>query len=84
MPDIQLYDPGSKHTVNPVSVSSQEECCGVCKAYRGTGSQAKCFGAELYGGACYVKTAPLPHVKQEPPKGVKLVACVLRNSSVVD
>jgi hypothetical protein len=79
--DIQLYDPGSKHTVAPVPAASQQECCGICKAYRGPGSQAKCFGAELYGGSCYVKTAPLPHVKQMPPKGVKLVACVLHNST---
>ena len=82
--DVQLYDPGSKHTVAPVSAATEQECCGICKAYRGAGSQAKCFGAELYGGSCYVKTALMPHVKQTPPKGVKLVACVLHNSTVAN
>ena len=82
LPDVQLYDPGSKHTVNPVAAKSEQECCGICKAYRGSGTHVKCYGAELYGESCYVKTAPLPHVKQVPPKGVKLVACVLHNSSI--
>jgi hypothetical protein len=81
LPDIQLYDPGSKHTVAPVPAASEQECCGICKAYQG---KAKCYGAELYGGSCYVKTAQLPHVKQLPPKGVKLVACVLRNNTGTD
>jgi hypothetical protein len=31
-----------------------------------------------------VKTAPLPHVKQLPPKGVKLVACVLHNKTLTE
>lgn len=84
LPDIQLYDPGSTHTSNPVAAASEQECCGICKAYHGTGSKAKCYGAELYGDSCYVKTAPLPHVKQVPPKGARLVACVLHNSSIVE
>jgi hypothetical protein len=84
LPDIQLYDPGSKHTVAPVSAASEQECCGRCKAYRGMAdNQASCFGAVLYGTSCYVKTAALPHVKQVPPKGVTLVACVLRNNTLV-
>ena len=81
LPDVQLYDPGSKHTVAPVAAATEQVCCGICKAYKGAG---KCYGAELYGGSCYVKTAPLPHVKQTPPKGVKLVACVLHNSTGTD
>ena len=83
--DFQLYDPGSKHTMAPVPATTEQECCGICKAYRGAG---KCFGAELYGGSfshsCCVKTAPLPHVKQTPAKGVKLVACVLHSSTVTN
>lgn len=56
----------------------------VTKAHRGAGSQANFFGAELYGGSCYVKTAALPEMKQLPPKGMRLVACVLRNHTQVD
>ena len=68
----------------PVPAASEQECCGICKAYRGAGGQPRCFGAELYGGSCYVKTAALPHLKQVPPKGVQLVACVLHNSTVTN
>ena len=39
-----------------------------------------CYGAELYGGSCYLKTAKLPLVNQTPPKGVALVACVKNQS----
>lgn len=70
----QLYDPGSKHTLSPVSAVDQAACCVKCME-----SQA-CFGAELYGTSCYLKTAKLPLVNQTPPAGVALVACVKNQS----
>ena len=69
-PDMQLYDPGGKHTLSPVDAVDQAACCVQCM------ESPACFGAELYGEACYLKTAKLPLVKQTPPKGVALVACV--------
>jgi hypothetical protein len=74
--DVQLYDPGSKHTKPPVPAIDEDACCQVCMA------DSDCFGAELYGQSCYVKTASLPHVKQVPPAGVLLVACVCKNRSI--
>ena len=74
-PDMQLSDPGSKHTKPPVPAATQDTCCIACM------EDATCFGAELYGGSCYKKTAPCPLVKQTPPKGVALVACVKNHSS---
>ncbi len=73
--DVQLSDPGSAHTKPPVAATDEDACCQVCMTDR------DCFGAELYGTSCYVKTAPLPQVKQTPPKGVPLVACVRKNDS---
>jgi hypothetical protein len=70
LPDMQLSDPGSKHTSPPVPAADEHACCIACM------EDVKCFGAELYGQSCYKKTAPLPLVKQIPPKGVPLVACV--------
>ena len=70
LPNMQLYDPGSAHTSTPVAAATQEACCGICHADR------NCYGAELYGTSCYVKTAKLPAVKQMPPPGVPLIACV--------
>jgi endoglucanase len=72
--NMQLYDPGSKHTLSPVSVADEADCCVQCM------ESAACYGAELYGGSCYLKTAKLPLVKQIPPKGVALVACVKNQS----
>ena len=71
--DMQLNDPGSKHTKAPVSAINEDACCVVCM------EDATCYGAELYGSSCYVKTAPLPLVKQTPPPGVPLIACVKKN-----
>ena len=68
--NTQLFDPGSKHTLAPVPAADEGACCVKCM------ESAACFGAELYGGSCYLKTAKLPLVKQTPPKGVALVACV--------
>ena len=68
--DMQLSDPGSKHTMPPMPAANQGACCVECM------KRASCFGAELYGGSCYLKTAKLPLVRQNPPKGVALVACV--------
>jgi len=73
--NMQLYDPGSKHTLSPVPAVDEVACCVQCM------ESAACFGAELYGGSCYLKTAKLPLVKQIPPKGVALVACV-KNASL--
>lgn len=66
----QLFDPGSKHTLSPVPAADEAACCVKCM------ESAACYGAELYGGSCYLKTAKLPLVNQTPPKGVALVACV--------
>jgi len=68
--NMQLFDPGSAHTKPPVAAADAKACCGVCQA------DPDCFGAELYGEGCFVKTAKLPLVKQLPPPGVALVACV--------
>lgn len=68
-PNMQLYDPTSKHTENPLPAADAAACCGVCQADR------QCYGAELYGTSCYKKTANLPLVKQVPPPGVSLIAC---------
>lgn len=73
--DIQLNDPGGNHTKAPVEAADQDACCGVCQA------DPDCYGAELYGTSCYVKTADLPKVKQIPPKGVPLIACVKTKST---
>lgn len=73
--DVQLSDPGSAHTKPPVAAADEDACCQVCMSDR------DCFGAELYGESCYVKTAPLPQVKQTPPPGVPLVACVRKNDT---
>ena len=67
---MQLYDPGSKHTLSPVFAADEAACCVQCM------ESAACFGAELYGESCYLKTAKLPLVNQTPPQGVPLVACV--------
>ena len=75
--NIQLYDPGGNHTKPPIAAKDSDACCGVCMA------DPDCFGAELYGGSCYVKTAKLPQVKQTPPKGVPLVACVRKNHTTL-
>jgi hypothetical protein len=72
--DMQLYDPGSKHTLAPVHAADEAACCVQCM------ESAACFGAELYGESCYLKTAQLPLVNQTPPKGVLLVACVKNHS----
>eukprot|EP01048_Picozoa_sp_COSAG05_P020170 COSAG05_NODE_3356_length_2127_cov_1.993261_3_plen_85_part_00 len=47
---MQLYDPGSKHTLSPVSAVNEDACCVKCM------ESAKCYGAELYGESCYLKT----------------------------
>ena len=73
-PDKQLYDPGSKHTLAPVAAADEAACCVKCM------ESEVCYGAELYGGSCYLKTAKLPLVNQTPPKGVALVACVKNQS----
>ena len=70
----QLYDPGSKHTLAPVAAADEAACCVKCMESKA------CYGAELYGGSCYLKTAKLPLVNQTPPKGVALVACVKNQS----
>ena len=67
---MQLYDPSGNHTKPPVTAADEAACCGVCAV------DVDCIGAELYGTSCYVKTAILPLVKQVPPPGVPLVACV--------
>ena len=72
--NMQLYDPGSKHTLAPVFAADQAACCVKCI------ESTACFGAELYGTACYLKTAKLPLVTQIPPKNVMLVACVKNES----
>lgn len=41
--DMQLYDPGSKHTLSPVPAANEDACCVECM------ERATCFGAELYG-----------------------------------
>ena len=69
-PNMQLYDPGSTHTLSPVGAATKEACCGVCTADR------TCVAAELYGTSCYKKNAKLPLVKQVPPPGIPLIACV--------
>ena len=74
--NMQLSDPGSKHTLSPVSAVDEAACCVKCM------ESAACFGAELYGESCYLKTAKLPLVNQTPPKGVPLVACV-KNQSLI-
>lgn len=74
---MQLYDPGSKHTLSPIPAADEAACCVACMEL------ASCFGAELFGGSCYLKTAKLPLVNQTPPKGVTLVACV-KNQSTYD
>ena len=73
--NTQLYDPGSKHTLSPVPAADAEACCGACAASK------QCYGAELYGTACYIKTAWLPLVPQPAPPGVPLIACIKKNSS---
>ena len=73
--DVQLYDPSSNHTKPPVAAKDRDACCGVCMADR------ECFGAELYGESCYVKTAMLPQVKQTSPAGVPLYACIKKNQT---
>ena len=75
LPNIQLYDPSGNQTKAPVAAKDAAACCGVCM------TDKDCFGAELYGGSCYVKTAKLPQVKQTPPKGVPLFACVRENQT---
>ena len=70
LPDIQLSDPGSKHTKPPHSAADEDTCCQVCMADK------ECVGAVLYGTACYPKTAVLPHVKQ-----AGVTACVQKNRS---
>eukprot|EP00729_Bicosta_minor_P019806 gene19806-4355_t len=67
-PNMQLYDPGSRYTETPLPAANEEACCGECEADR------ECFGAVLFGTACYKKTAVLPLVKQAPPPGVALIA----------
>ena len=70
LPNIQLYDPGSKHTSPPHDAADEAACCRVCMAI------SDCVGAVLYGTSCYPKTAVLPQVKQS---GV--TACVRKNST---
>ena len=74
--NTQLFDPGSKHTLPPMSAADARACCGACQRL---GKQ--CYGAELYGTACYIKTAWLPLVPQVAPPGVPLIACVKKNVS---
>lgn len=75
--NMQLSDPGSKHTLAPVDAVDEAACCVQCM------ESAACFGAELYGESCYLKTAKLPLVKQIPPNGVALVACVKNQSAAL-
>ncbi len=72
--DKQLYDPGSKHTLAPVAAMDEAACCVKCM------ESVACYGAELYGGSCYLKTAKLPLVNQTPPKGIPLIACIKNQS----
>lgn len=74
--NMQLYDPGGKHTSPPVDALDEAACCVQCLE-----SEA-CFGAELHGSSCFLKTAKLPLVTQIPPKGVVLVACVKHHQSL--
>ena len=73
--DSQLLDPGSKHSLPPVTAHSPQECCDLC------GQTDTCQGAVLYGLGCYMKTKVLPIVPQKPPPGVPLVACVYKGWS---
>ena len=58
LPNVQLYDPGSKHTKPSQPAVDEATCCRICMA------DASCVGAVLYGQACYPKTAVLPRVNQ--------------------
>ena len=58
-----------------VTVVDARACCGACAANK------KCYGAELYGTACYLKTAWLPLLPQTPPPGVPLIACIKKNTT---
>jgi hypothetical protein len=69
LPNTQLYDPGSKHTLPPQHAANESACCQLCMA------RPSCTGAVLLGTACYRKTAELPRVKQQ---GV--TACVRKDA----
>jgi hypothetical protein len=40
---MQLFDPGSKHTLAPVPAADEAACCVKCM------ESTACYGAELYG-----------------------------------